>query len=209
LQDLQKLRVSIAAAQEGVDRGLQLTSRLLAFARSPEHDAPGQDVNELLRSQELFLRYGAGPGIRVVLDLAQGLPACAIDPVQFNAAVLNLVVNARDAMPAGGMIQIGTEPRKVKTGVGLLARGSYVAVRVRDSGHGMRRDVLPRIFDPFFTTKGEKGTGLGLPQVCAYMRAIGGHIEVASKPGAGTTVNLLIPASRNDRPVSTSAAGPA
>jgi signal transduction histidine kinase len=196
----EKVRACLAGAREGIDRGLQLTSRLLTFAKRPEFDAGAGDANELLRNLELFLTYGAGPGIRVVFDLAPDIPACVIDPSRFNAAVLNLVVNARDAMPNGGEVRISTEQWDVKTAAaGSPPPGVYVRVRVRDSGHGMSADVLQHIFDPLFTTKGEKGTGLGLPQVCAFMRLIGGHVDVTSEPGVGTTVDLLFPAVRPDR----------
>jgi signal transduction histidine kinase len=183
-----------AAAREGIDRGLELTSQLLAFAKQQELDPRAEDANELLRNLELFLKYGAGPGIRIVLELASDIPQCLIDPSQFNAAVLNLVVNARDAMPKGGEVRISTERRTARTAApGLSAPGVYVCVRVKDSGQGMPAEVLQNIFDPLFTTKGEKGTGLGVPQVCAFMRQIGGHIEVTSEPGIGTTFDLLFP----------------
>jgi len=195
----EKVRVFIAGAREGIDRGLKLTSQLLMFARQQELEACAGDVNELLRTLEMFLNYGAGPGIRIVLDLAPDMPKCLLDPSQFNAAVLNLVVNARDAMPNGGEIQISTARRVVKAATaGAPAPGTYVQVRVTDSGHGMSAEVVRNIFDPLFTTKGERGTGLGLPQVGAFMRLIGGYVGVASEPGIGTTVDLLFPSAEAD-----------
>jgi signal transduction histidine kinase len=97
-------------------------------------------------------------------------------------------------MPKGGEVRISTERCEARTAApGLSAPGVYVRVRVKDSGQGMPAEVLQNIFDPLFTTKGEKGTGLGVPQVCAFMRQIGGHIEVTSEPGIGTTFDLLFP----------------
>jgi nitrogen-specific signal transduction histidine kinase len=123
-----------------------------------------------LRQLELFLRYGAGSGIRIVFELAPDIPNYLMDQSQLNAAMLNLVINARDAMPNGGEIQISTALWEVKTTTTQSppAPGTYVRVRVKDAGQGMPPRTLQRIFDPFFTTKGEQGTGLGLPQVCAF-----------------------------------------
>ena len=190
----EKVRSCIAAAQEGINRGVKLASQLLTFVKQRELEARVGDANELLRNLELFLKYGAGPGIRIILELASDIPKCLIEPSQFNAAVLNLVVNARDAMPIGGEIQISTARRAVKSAIsGSPAPGTYVQVRVKDSGQGMSADVVQRIFDPFFTTKGDKGTGLGLPQVRAFMSLIGGYVSVTSEPGFGTTIDLLFP----------------
>lgn len=187
------VRNYIAAARQGIDRGVKLTSQLLAFAKQQKLDAHAGDVNQLLRNLDLFLRYGAGSRVRIAFELASDIPKCLIDPSQFGVAVLNLVVNARDAMPDGGKIQISTESWHVASTSGSLAPGIYVRVRVKDSGQGMPAEVVRRVFDPFFTTKGDKGTGLGLPQVSAFMRLIGGHVSVSSEWGCGTTVDLLFP----------------
>jgi signal transduction histidine kinase len=196
-----KVHVYIAAAREAIDRGLKLTSQLLAFAKQQELEAHAGDVNELLRNLELPLRYSAGPGIRIVLKLASDIPKCLIAPSQFDAAVLNLVVNARDAMPNGGEIRISTERWVAETAIsGSAAPGIYVRVRVKDSGQGMPAEVVRKVFDPFFTTKGEKGTGLGLPHVYAFMRLIGGHVGVTSERGRGTTFDLLFPSVEPDGP---------
>jgi signal transduction histidine kinase len=190
----EKASVFIAGVHDGIDRGLKLTSQLLTFARQRKFEAREGDANELLRQLELFLRYGAGPGIHIVFELAPDIPNCLLDPSQFNAAILNLVVNARDAMPNGGELQISTARWEVRTKTqDLPVPGIYVRVRVKDRGQGMPPETLKRIFDPFFTTKGELGTGLGVPQVCAFMRLIGGHVSVASEREKGTTVDLLFP----------------
>jgi signal transduction histidine kinase len=191
----EKVRTCIAAAREGINRGAGLATQLLTFARQRHFEALPGDANELLRNLELFLTYGAGPRNRVVLKLAADIPKCMLDSSQFNAAVVNLIVNARDAMPNGGEIQISTERWVVETATsGSPVPGTYVRVRVKDNGQGMPAEVVRRIFDTFFTTKGEEGTGLGLPQVYAFMRLIGGHVGVTSEPGIGTTFDLLFPA---------------
>ena len=192
-----QVRLCLAGMREGVKRGLKLTSRLLKFTRENGHSAQPRDLNELLRELQVFLRYGAGPNVRIVFELAPSLPRCIVDSVQFNAAVLNLVVNARDAMPGGGEIRIGT---KAVPGRDRAARTSqtFVHLSVQDSGQGMSPAVLRKVFKPHFTTKGEAGTGLGVPQVCAFMNEVGGHMTVKSDLGVGTTFELAFPA---DTPV--------
>jgi signal transduction histidine kinase len=192
-------RIYIAGAREGVNRGLKLTSQLLSFAKQQELEAHAGNANDFLKNLEVFLKYGAGPGIRIMSKLAPDLPMCLIDPAQFNAAILNLVLNARDAMPHGGDIRISTMRRAEKSSIdGSLAPGLYVQVQVKDTGQGMSAETAQKIFDPFFTTKGENGTGLGLPQVRAFMRLIGGHVRVVSEPGVGTVFDLLFPALQAD-----------
>jgi signal transduction histidine kinase len=188
--DPAKLKLAFAAIHEGVARGLKMSNRLLAFARQQEPKPAINDINGLLTALKPFLGYGAGPGIRIVLELAPNLPKCLVAPSQLNATILNLVVNARDAMPDGGAIRISTRAVSRRTGD---ADRDYVRVRVRDKGAGMSRNVLAHIFDPFFTTKGDLGNGLGLPQVLASMRQVGGDVRVHSIIGKGTTVDLLFP----------------
>ncbi len=185
------LDVALEHARNGVDRGLRTISRLLAFAMHQQRDAAPEDVNALLRKLEAFLKYGAGSGVQLVLGLAPNLPECLVDPAQFNAAILNLVVNARDAMPNGGVIRISTEAAAHEA---LPGGGHHsVLVRIADNGAGMPPEVASRVFDPYFTTKGDQGTGLGVPQVHALMQRIGGRVEVDSKVGAGTTFSLFFP----------------
>jgi signal transduction histidine kinase len=142
---------------------------------------------------KLFLKYGAGPGISLALELAPDLPECRIDPPLFNAAILNLVINARDAMPGGGKIRITTNLITLSESDDANDDPNCVVVRVIDQGAGMTKDVRDRIFDPYFTTKGETGTGLGIPQVMTFMRASGGCLNVNSEPGAGTSFDLYFP----------------
>jgi signal transduction histidine kinase len=198
----EKVRFYLAAAREGIGRGVKLTSQLLAFAKQQELEPCAGDVNSLLRNLELLLKYSAGPGIRIVLELASDIPKCLIDQSQFDAAVLNLVVNARDAMPHGGEIRISTERWVAETAIsGSPAPGPYVRVCVKDSGQGIPAEMVRKVFDPFFTTKGEKGNGLGLPHVYAFMRRLGGHVSVTSEEGRGTTFDLLFPSAEPDGPV--------
>lgn len=185
-----KLKLALAAIQEGVERGERMTSRLLSFASQQELRAGPEDVNTLLRKLQTFLKYGAGSGIRIELPLAANLPTCLVDPPRFNAAILNLVVNARDAMPKGGVIRISTAAVR---GMNLGQPCEYVRVRVRDYGLGMPPDVIERIFDPYFTTKGDHGTGLGIPQVHALMQEVGGFVRVDSRVGEGTSFDLFFP----------------
>jgi signal transduction histidine kinase len=188
--DPRAMSVVIAGVREGVARGLTLSSQLLSFAKQQEFQVCAADANELLKDLEPFLRYGAGSRVRVVLELATDVPNCVVDPSQFDTAILNLVTNARDAMPRGGEIRISTAACVVQGAVSDAPLGDYVRVRVIDDGVGMPAEVLEDIFEPFFTTKGEQGTGLGVPQVGALMRHIGGHVRVASAVGCGTTFDL-------------------
>jgi signal transduction histidine kinase len=191
-QQPEKVRTYIAAARVGIDRGRRLTSQLLAFAKRQELETLAGDVNDLLNKIGNFLKYSAGPGVRIEFHLAPDIPKCLVEPSQFEAALIDLVVNARDAMPNGGELHITTDYCALEDAT-CNAFDSYVRVRIRDSGQGMPAEVVQKIFDPFFTTKGETGTGMGLPHVFAYMRGIGGHVRVASELGSGTTVDLLFP----------------
>lgn len=193
-QQPEKARSYIAVAREGIDRGLKLTSQLLTFAKLQELEARAGDVNNLLRNLLTLLKFSAGPGVRIAFQLEPDIPKCLVEPSQFDAAVLNLVVNARDAMPSGGELHISTGPYATEDTISdSTAFGSYVRVRISDSGQGMSAEMVRKVFDPFFTTKRENGTGMGLPHVLACMRHIGGDVRVTSKLGSGTTVDLLFP----------------
>jgi signal transduction histidine kinase len=185
----------LAAAHEGLSRGKRLTDRLLDFAKQGPGTAQTANPNELLRRMETFLSYCVGPHVEIVFDLAPGIPPCILDAGRFNAAVLNLAVNARDAMPEGGVLAIATSVVSTQRGPADPSAENHVCVRIGDSGRGMRPDVLARVFDPFFTTKGESGTGLGLPQVKSFMEKVGGRVAVSSEVGKGTTVSLFFRAS--------------
>lgn len=199
--DADSVRNFISGAFDGVARGLSLTQQLLSFAQQRETRIFAADVNALLKGLELFLRYGAGPSVRIVPNYSPAIPKCLVDPSQFTAAILNLVINARDSMPSGGEIRINTTFVDADVAMcGAGRHGVYVQVRVQDNGSGMPDNVVQRIFEPFFTTKGEKGTGLGVPQVRAFIHNVGGFIEVTSHERRGTTFDLFIPAIESDSP---------
>ena len=185
----QRTREYLAAAQESVQRGLRLTSRLLALAKPHSPDLHPEDPCNLIRELLPFLRYGAGPRVRLRLELEETAVSCMVDPPQFNQALLNLVVNARDAMPDGGEIVIASAIVRAPDG----DPGRFLRIRVSDTGEGMSKATAARIFDPWFTTKGETGTGLGLPQVRRFMTLVGGSISVSSAPAIGTYFDLHFP----------------
>jgi signal transduction histidine kinase len=203
LSDPDKIRTLITGAREGIARGVRLTSQILNFAQQGKVTTCAADVNMLLKNLEMFLNYGAGPSVRIVYDYWPTLPKCLVERSQFDAAILNLVVNARDAIPSsGGEVRICTallQTTSETSGPGF--DGVYVRVRVQDNGSGMTDHVAQRVFDPFFTTKGEKGTGLGVPQVGTFMRRIGGYVSISSEFGRGTAVDLFFPAIEDDKPL--------
>jgi signal transduction histidine kinase len=199
--DPEKLRDFIAATHEALGRGLELTNRLLRFASHHEPDFSLGDVNALLRDLAIFLKYAAGPDLQVVMQLGD-VPKCPINTEQFSAAILNLVVNARDAASDQGKILISTERYVTPSNEGGPLK-TYVRVCVRDDGRGMSAETLQHIFDPFFTTKGFHGTGLGLPQVRAFMLEVGGQLNVVSNEGEGTLVELLFPVEKNNEAMQT------
>lgn len=187
----------VAAAQETAGRATALTHRLLAFARRQALDTKVTDVNALIRSLEDLVRRTAGDSIGLDTALAEDAWPVLCDPNQLESAVLNLCINARDAMPEGGTITISTanialdEPPVANFSV---RAGDYLTVTVRDDGHGMTPDVVARAFDPFFTTKPQgQGVGLGLSMIHGFVEQSGGRVEVTSAPGAGTTVTLYLP----------------
>jgi signal transduction histidine kinase len=187
-------QLAMSAVDEAVRRGMRLTNELLVFARGGKPDVSTENINDLLAASTTFMKYGAGPGIRITFDLAPSLPDCLIDPAQFNAAILNLVVNARDAMPEGGELRIATDECREPCGDLKGGAGRWVRVRVTDHGSGMSPEVVEHLFDPYFTTKGDAGTGLGVPQVVAFMRASGGTVCVSTEPRIGTCFDLRFPA---------------
>ncbi|WP_105439288.1 nitrogen regulation protein NR(II) [Neorhizobium sp. T25_13] len=190
----ESVRNYIAAAREGVNRGVELTSQLLTFANYEELHLNARNLNELINSFKPILNYGRGTNIRVRFALGADVPDCLADPSLFAAALLNLMLNARDSMPSGGEISVTTE-RFVQTNIAINEPppGAYARLRVKDQGCGIEPDLLLKVMDPFFTTKGENGTGMGLAQVHATMQLVGGHLRIGSEPGLGTEVDLLFP----------------
>jgi len=196
--EAQKQRI-IDSAQRAAERGAKLTQQLLAFARQQPLRPHINDINKLIVGFEPVLQRACVESIDIELALS-GVPIAAdIDGPQLETALLNLVVNGRDAMPRGGRLRIATaletlSPERVRT-MGAIPAGDYVVVEVRDTGDGMRPEILDKVFEPFFTTKEiGKGSGLGLSQVYGFVAQSGGHVEIDSTVGAGTTVRLYLPA---------------
>jgi signal transduction histidine kinase len=192
--DRAKVGAALVAARGGIQRGLRLTTRLLGFGKPTDQEVHAEDLNALLLGLKPFLVFGAGPGTSLKLELGSGLPNCAVDASRFGTAILNLVVNARDAMPDGGEVRIKTDLVRFLETEETAPNATCVLVRVIDHGQGMPAEVRDRIFDNYFTTKGDIGTGLGVPQVAAFMRASGGCMNVMSEAGAGTSIDLYFPA---------------
>jgi PAS domain S-box-containing protein len=185
----------IDAMEQAAGRGALLTQQLLSFARQQTLNPEAHDLNRVIASFEAVLRRGSRAGIQFQVQLAEALPQVMIDAAKFETALLNLVVNARDATPDGGTIAIITGRIDLQAGeVGELGAGSYVAISVQDSGAGMSADVAARAIEPFFTTKEVgKGTGLGLSQVYGMVRQSGGDLSIRSRQGQGTTITMYFP----------------
>ncbi len=189
-------RLADAALAAG-RRGERLTRQLLAFSRNQELKLEVVDVAALLDQAEPLLRRAVGEATTLTLRRDPATGGSRVDAAQFEAALLNLVVNAADATSTGGAITIAVEPATLAQGeIADTAPGDYVRVSVSDTGAGMPAEVLARVFEPFFTTKEVgKGTGLGLAQVYGFLRQCGGGVTIDSVEGRGTTVSLYLPAS--------------
>jgi len=189
----------IGAAQRGAARCARLTDQLLAFGRRQALRPENVNINELVLNFEPMLQRAVGEAITITIHPDPYVWPCLIDPAQFEAALLNLAINARDAMPAGGRLTIET-CRFERSSVDADAEwmpGSYVAVTVSDTGTGMSQEVIDHAFEPFFTTKETgKGSGLGLSQVYGFVKQSGGHAALTSAPGQGATVTLYLPRAR-------------
>jgi PAS domain S-box-containing protein len=186
----------IAGARSAAQRGAKLTAQLLAFSRQQTIATEPVDLNRLIDEMLPLLRGTIGANIGINLQAGPGLSAALADPAQLELALLNLAINARDAMPGGGAITI--ETMNVTLGEPVFAEqpaaGDYVAVRVSDTGTGIPDAVRERMFEPFFTTKEVgKGSGLGLPQVLGVVKQLGGGLAVRSAPGEGTCISIFLP----------------
>jgi signal transduction histidine kinase/CheY-like chemotaxis protein len=186
----------IDGALQGAERGATLTKRMLAFARRQELKPETLDVAKLFGSIEELLRRTLGPSIDISTVFHEGLPAIRVDPNQLELALLNLALNARDAMPLGGRLAVVGRRMPALAGPQGLKAGDYVCISVRDTGAGMDELTARRATEPFFTTKGAgKGTGLGLSMVDGLAAQSGGAMRVLSRVGEGTTVELWLPVS--------------
>jgi signal transduction histidine kinase/CheY-like chemotaxis protein len=193
-----ELRRLIDAASRAAARAATLTQRLLAFSRRQPLMPTSLDVNRLVVGMSELISRTLGEAIRTETLLSGNVWRVSADENQLESALLNLAVNARDAMPSGGRLTV--ETRNVTLDEAYAGSqdgvqpGDYVQIAVTDTGTGMTKDVVERAFDPFFTTKGiGQGTGLGLSQVYGFVRQSGGHVRIYSEPGHGTTVKLYLP----------------
>ena len=188
----------VDAATEGARRAALLTQRLLAFSRQQPLQPEPVDANKLVAGMSDLLRHSLGSDVQLETVLAGGLWRTHADPNQLENVILNLAINARDAMPDGGRLTVETanchlDAHYVTAHLGVPA-GQYVMIAVTDSGSGMSPDVTAKAFDPFFTTKAVgKGTGLGLSQVYGFVKQSGGHVKIYSEPGHGTTIKVYLP----------------
>ena len=177
------------------DRAASLTRQLLTFARRQKTSVRPVALNDVVHSMQGLLRRLLGHEVQLITEPAPSLPPVLADPNQIEQVIVNLTVNARDAMPEGGTLTITTDTQQVTRPQGDLVPGTYVRLRVRDSGVGMSEEVKARVFEPFFTTKElGKGTGLGLATSFGIVSEFHGAIEIESAPGRGTTVNVYLPA---------------
>lgn len=191
--DRAQLERLVAAGSEAARRGATLTAQLLAFSRKQKLNLAPVQAAPLIAGMRDLLARALGPAVELRLDVRDEAGAALADATQLELAVLNLAINARDAMPGGGTLIVSVRPHHAALGPDMAA-GRYVAIAVSDTGEGMSPEVSARAFEPFFTTKGVgKGTGLGLSQVYGIARQSGGTARIQSRPGEGTTVTIFLP----------------
>jgi PAS domain S-box-containing protein len=193
-----KLKRWLEHAFEAAQRGATLTRRMLAFARRQDLKVEAVDVANLVRDMSELVQTSIGPTVQIETRFPLPLAAAQADPNQLELAILNLIVNARDAMPDGGTITVSARQEIVRDANGLPP-GEYVCVSVQDNGQGMDEDTLARAAEPFFTTKGVgKGTGLGLSMILGFAEQSGGRLVLKSRQGEGTTAEIWLPAAPSD-----------
>jgi signal transduction histidine kinase len=202
-----ELRKYLEMIRRNADRAAMTTARLLAFSREQSLDPEPLDLNALIAGLDNLLRHVLGAPIRVDTVLAGGLWRVSADRNQLETALINLAVNARDAMPDGGTLTIATSNEVLDQAYSQrepeVKPGQYALISVSDTGVGMSREVVGKAFDPFFTTKEVgRGTGLGLSQVFGFVQQSEGHVKIASEPGRGTTVKLYLPRLAEAQPAS-------
>lgn len=194
------------SAMTGVSRGANLTAQLLAFSRQQPLEPKPKNVGRLLRRMDDMLRRTLGEAIEIETVIAGGLWNCLIDPVQLENAILNLAINARDAMNHSGKLTIEAGNTSLDDAYveahPHVVPGQYVALAITDTGSGMPQDIIEKVFDPFFTTKATgQGTGLGLSMVYGFIKQSGGHVKIYSEEGHGTTVRIYLPKTRQEEDV--------
>ncbi|MDA9434817.1 ATP-binding protein [Bradyrhizobium sp. CCBAU 51627] len=197
LADKPELAAIAQLIDDAASRGAEITSQLLTFARRQPLEPREIDVNGLVVETAKLLRPILGEHVEIVTRLADDTWPAMADPSQLSSAIVNLAVNARDAMPGGGRLTLETANRQVDgAGEGDGDAGSFVMVAVADTGHGIPADIRDRVFEPFFTTKGVgRGTGLGLSMVYGFVKQTGGTVAIESEEGRGTVVRLFLPRS--------------
>jgi len=194
MPDDEMLKRLVNNAMQGARRGATLTQRMLAFARRQELKPTVVDIAALVHGMRDLLERSLGPTIRLLTEFPPELRSVLIDANQLELAILNLAVNARDAMPQGGTLQISARLQTIDQDTEALAAGSYVCLTIADDGDGMDEETLAHATEPFFTTKGAgKGTGLGLPMVHGLAAQSKGRLTLHSSAGTGTTVELWLP----------------
>jgi PAS domain S-box-containing protein len=208
LPDDPRLQRLVDGALQGAERGASLTQRLLAFARQQDLRAVPVDLSGLVQGMGNLLERSLGPRVALRLDLPEGLPPARIDANQLELAILNLAINARDAMPDGGSIEIKVAKHQVQNDA-VLKPGTYLKLSVIDTGAGMTPDILKRAIEPFFSSKPlGKGTGLGLSMVHGLVVQLGGTLELSSAVGKGSTVTMVLPIATSAPEAETPAAAP-
>ncbi len=191
--DQPRVQRLIENARGAAERGASLTKRLLSFSRAHDLQARAVDVNALIAGMSDLFGRSLGGLVTVVTDLEDGLPAVQVDPDQLELAVLNLCINARDAMPEGGAITVATRRLSI-SGDPEIADGPYLGISVTDEGTGIPEEILRRVCEPFFTTKAVgQGTGLGLAMVFGLAQQSKGRLAIDSEVGRGTRVELALP----------------
>jgi CheY-like chemotaxis protein len=198
IEDRPRAKTLAGRAAAAAESGAQLVRRLLAFSRKQTLNAQVTDVNELIVNMLDLLRRSLGDKAQINTSLAAGPIYCVIDRAQIEGALLNLCINARDAMPDGGSATVSTRivvlDERRRASLHELRPGPYAELTVADSGIGMPRHVAERAFEPFFTTKAPgKGSGLGLSMVYGFVKQSEGHIEIDSESGGGTIVRIYLP----------------
>lgn len=211
--DNQRLTRFVTTAHKGATRGAQLTSQLLAFARRQTLRPEKRPINDLIREFDMLAARMLGEAVHVDFTLDPKAGACEVDPAQFGSALLNLVVNARDALSGGGLLTVrtGSQTFDTKTAAKYAdaEAGKYVMVEIADTGAGMTPEVVQRATEPFFTTKDAgRGTGLGLSQVYGFVRQSGGFLTIRSSLGKGTSIRIYLPevSGRSSQPPQTAEA---
>jgi len=197
-----KISQRLSYMRAAAERGAKLTDQLLSFSRRQRLEPRSLDLNEIVAGMRDLLQSTMGGSIHIETRHHPGLWPALVDPTQLELAILNLAINARDAMNVGGTLEVST--RNATLGSPTTAEdppaGEYVSVRVTDNGSGMSDEIRTKVFEPFFTTKEVgKGSGLGLSRVLGFAKQSGGGVSIESRPGSGTSVDIYLPRAQAER----------